>query len=183
MRQLDSVRLRALLSLGIVAGFGAVGTLAAWTDSATATAQFSAGTLDLTLNGEADDAVDLTSLTMTNMYPGSAKAAVLTVANTGSLPFAYNFATTATGNAALATALTLSVAPGGLAADGINCAGTALSLGSASLAGSSLTSARTLAPAAAEQLCIRVSLPAAADNSLQGTSTTATLTFTASQAG
>ena len=180
MRQLDSVRLRALLSLGIVGGFGAVGTLAAWSDSATATAQFSAGTLDLTLNGEADDAVDLTSLTMTNMYPGSSKAAVVSVANSGTLPFTYNFAATASGNASLGSALAVAVYPGALDADGINCVGTT-TLASGSLNGASLTTPRALASAGTEQLCIRVSLPASADNALQGTSTTAAFTFTATQ--
>lgn len=182
MRKLDSVRLRALLSLGIVAGSGAVGTLAAWSDSATATAQFSAGTIDLTVNGEVDDAVELTSLTMGNMYPGSGKAAVLTVANAGTLPFTYNFTTTAGGSAALAAALTVSVAPGGLAADGVSCAGTPLPLGSASLSGSSFSVARPLGTGVTEQLCVRVSLPASAADSVQGTTTTATFSFTATQA-
>ena len=42
-----SDRVRAVLSLGIVLGFGAVGTLAYWTDDATASgATFESGTLN-----------------------------------------------------------------------------------------------------------------------------------------
>lgn len=182
MRLHDSVRLRALLSLGIVAGFGAVGTLAAWSDDATATAQFTAGTINLTLNGDPDDAVELTSLSMSNMYPGSSKAAALTVGNDGTLPFSYNVKTTAAGNASLGSALIVAIAPGEATADGASCVGTALPAASASLSGTSLSAARPLIPKANERLCIKVTLPSTADTALQGTTTTATFTFTATQA-
>ena len=180
------VRLRALLSLGMVAGLGAVGTLAAWTDDAKATATFSAGKLDLVLNGDVDDAVDLTSLTMTNMHPGTSKDAALTVANAGTLPFTYNLKATAADNAgntsSLSAALTVAVYPGGLAADGLTCAGSTPLATFAFNGADVLNPARQLAPAGTESLCVRVSLPTSAANSLQGTGTTATFTFTASQA-
>ncbi|NKW63306.1 hypothetical protein GS937_02055 [Rhodococcus hoagii] len=45
-------RTRAVASLGIVLGLGAIGTLAAWSDTATATSGvFSTGSVSLTLNG------------------------------------------------------------------------------------------------------------------------------------
>lgn len=47
------IRTRAVLSLGMVLGLGAVGTMAAWSGSTTATSgMFSTGSIRLELNGQ-----------------------------------------------------------------------------------------------------------------------------------
>src|SRR5665811_496368 len=92
-----SDRVRAVLSLGIVLGFGSVGTLAYWTDDATASgATFSSGTIDLIVGADATDAYAFTTLGLTNMVPGNSKAATITVNNNGTAPFKYTVASAAT---------------------------------------------------------------------------------------
>lgn len=180
-----SVRIRALLAAGMVLGLGAVGTLAAWTDESTATATFSAGTLDLKLGtlpeGPFTDTVALTTLDMAAMYPGASKAGMISVSNSGTVPLAYTLAGAATGD--LGTALTVSVYEGGAATNEANtgtCSGTLLGSADLPLVGALISSARTLPAASAENLCLLVKLPATAPNTLQGTTSTATFTFTGS---
>lgn len=180
----SNIRLRALLSLGMVVGLGAVGTLAAWSDEATATATFSAGELDLTLNGDHDDAVDLTSLTMTDMYPGAQKTGIVTVSNGGTLEFEYNFAGTSDGAsdpASFGNALRVNIFA--VTADGLSCDYTArLSQVDALLDNRALLSTRgKLQPNETKKLCVEVKLPLGAPNGLQGATANVTFTFTASQ--
>ncbi|MDQ0673705.1 putative ribosomally synthesized peptide with SipW-like signal peptide [Pseudarthrobacter siccitolerans] len=188
-----SVRLRALLSAGMVLGLGAVGTLAAWTDESKATATFSAGTLDLKLKelpgGTYADSATITSLNMTDMYPGVSKAAMLQVSNSGTVPLSY----TLTGSAMaglvgqggdLGGALLVGVYSGGSASNNSattgSCTGTRIGTADVPLNTSLIATARALAPAGTEDLCLLVSLPLNAATNLQGTSTTATFTFNAS---
>lgn len=180
-----SVRIRALLAAGMVLGLGAVGTLAAWTDESTATATFSAGTLDLKLGtapeGPFTDSVALTSLDMASMYPGASKAGMISVSNSGTVPLGYTLAGTASGD--LGAALTVSVFAGGAANNSAStgsCSGTLLGIADLPLAGTLISAARTLPAASIENLCLLVKLPATAPNSLQGTTSTATFTFTGS---
>src|SRR5262245_51518747 len=87
--RLRSPRLRAALALGVVVALGSVGTLAAWTDQVTVTgATFSAGTIDLKVNGQ-DSNVSFTTMSLSNMVPGNSTAGVLTVSNSGSAPLRY----------------------------------------------------------------------------------------------
>jgi predicted ribosomally synthesized peptide with SipW-like signal peptide len=188
-----SVRIRALLSAGMILGLGAVGTLAAWTDESTATATFSAGTLDLKLKtlpgGTLADSVELTTLNMAAMHPGASKAAMIEVSNSGTVPLSYTLAGTAAPGLAglggdLGASLQVSVYSGGAAVNGAttgSCSGGAL-IGTADqpLIGTLIAPARNLAPTAVEDLCLLVKLPSNASNTLQGTSTTATFTFTGS---
>ncbi|WP_104138077.1 SipW-dependent-type signal peptide-containing protein [Arthrobacter sp. ZGTC131] len=186
------VRIRALLCIGTVLGLGAVGTLAAWTDEATATATFSAGTLALKLaavpGGTLADSVAVTSMNMTGMYPGVSRAGMVEVANSGTVPLAYLLAGTASNGAGglggdLGSALTVSIYTGGTATNnGLagTCSGTLIGTANIPLAGPLLATARPLAPATTEALCLLVALPAAAATELQGTTTTATFTFTGS---
>lgn len=180
-----SIRIRALLAAGMVFGLGAVGTLAAWTDESTATATFSAGTLDLKLGtapeGPFTDSVALTSLDMASMYPGASKAGMISVSNSGTVPLAYTLAGTATGD--LGAALTVSVFAGGAATNDAStgtCSGTLLGTADLPLTGTLISSGRSLPAAGTESLCLLVKLPATAANSLQGAATTATFTFTGS---
>lgn len=188
----SSVRLRALLAAGMVLGLGAVGTLAAWTDESTATATFTAGTLDLKLkmlpDGTLADSVAMTSLDMTTMYPGVSRAAIVQVSNSGSVPLSYTLTGSAVAGADgmggnLGTALQAGVSSGATAENTATtgqCTGGTAIAGPVSLAGQLITAPRILAPAAIENICLVVSLPSTADNTLQGTSTTATFTFNAS---
>lgn len=180
-----SVRIRALLAAGMVLGLGAVGTLAAWTDESTATATFSAGTLDLKLGtlpeGPFSDTVALTTLDMAAMYPGASKAGMVSISNSGTVPLAYTLAGTASGD--LGAALKVGVYAGGAATNEANtgtCSGTLLGSADLPLVGAIISSARTLPAASAENLCLLVKLPAIAPNTLQGTTSTATFTFTGS---
>lgn len=192
-RSQRNVRVRALLSLGLVLGLGAVGTLAAWTDNATATATFTAGSMDLKLrqvspSGTAADSVALTSLGMTTMYPGVSKAALIEVANSGTIPLGYSIAGSATPATGLGAALTVSTYAGGTATNSSTgtptgtCSGTLIGTANLPLVGTLLAApGRTLAAGATEQLCVRISLPTTADTAAQGTSTNAVLTFTGTQ--
>jgi predicted ribosomally synthesized peptide with SipW-like signal peptide len=183
-----SVRLRALLSAGMVLGLGAVGTLAAWTDESTATATFSAGTIDLKLrslpDGTLADTASLTNLSTAGMYPGMSKAGMVSVSNSGTVPLSYTLAGAGTGQ--LGSALRVNVYVGGTAmndAAGGTCSGTLLGTADASLAGTLISSARALPAASAEDLCLLVKLPTTAASTLQGVSTTATFTFSGSTVG
>ena len=180
-----SIRLKALLSLGMVLGLGAVGTLAAWTDESTATATFSAGTLDLKLGslpgGPFTDTVALTTLDMPAMYPGVSKAGMVSLSNSGTVPLAYTLSGAATGT--LGAALKVSVYAGGAASNDATtgtCSGTLLGTADVPLIGTLISSARTLPAASTESVCLLVKLPSTAANTLQGTTTTATFTFTGS---
>lgn len=172
-------RVRALLAACSVLGLGAVGTLAAWTDSSTATSgTFSTGTIDLRLGPGTTDPnpFTITALTLTNMAPGATITATLQVNNSGSLPFTYDVVGSATNAGAgvdqLGTAMTVQIYAGS------TCTGTVLNA-SAKFTFSALTAARSLASGANETLCFRATLPASADTALQGKSTVGTFVFTA----
>lgn len=187
-----SVRLRALLAAGMVLGLGAVGTLAAWTDESTATATFTAGTLDLKLkvlpDGTLADSVAMTSLDMTAMYPGVSRAAMVQASNSGSVPLSYTLTGSAVAGAVglggnLGTSLLVDVHSGATAVNTATtgqCTGGTQVGGPVSLTGPLVAAPQALAPGNTQNLCLVVSLPANAANTLQGTSTTATFTFNAS---
>jgi predicted ribosomally synthesized peptide with SipW-like signal peptide len=187
-----SIRLRAILSVGMVLGLGAVGTLAAWTDESTATATFSAGTLDLKLrtlpDGTLADSASLTTLDMTAIYPGVSKAAMVQVKNSGTIPLSYTLAVTAAAGAGglgrvLGASLLVGVYSGGTASNSSTagtCTGTRIGTADVALIWSLISVPRALASAGTEDICLLVSLPSSAANNLQGTSTTATFTFNAS---
>lgn len=95
-----SGRIRALLSLGMLVGIAQVGTLAAWTDSATVeSGSFATGTLDLRVGDEAADQLggqggtwQHSALALNDLAPGESVAARITVGNGGSIPLAYTAA-------------------------------------------------------------------------------------------
>ncbi len=94
---LSSTRVRALLSLGMVLGLGAVGTLAAWSSTVVATSgQFTTGTVDITINNS-NDPVTYASAPLTGLFPGSITSGAFTVRNVGSTYFSYSVAVTGTG--------------------------------------------------------------------------------------
>lgn len=181
-----SVPLRAILSLGLVLGFGSAGTFAYWTDQAAVTGiTFTAGVLDLEVNDDSDDNVNYTSLNIANMIPGQSVAGTIKVENTGNVPFTYTATTSASNpdGKNLAAALELKVTTGSISGSSPNatCSGSTITGPVALSSGSLVTSARSLAGSAHESLCLQVSMPSGASSSLQGSTTGVTLTFTATQ--
>jgi predicted ribosomally synthesized peptide with SipW-like signal peptide len=180
---------RLLLTLGVLGGAVWAGTFATFTDSGTATSTFTAGTVDLLVSGEGDDAYAFTSIEMSNMKPGDVMYAPLTIANNGSLSFGYSMATSATNadSKALRDQLTLGVKKVVDAATcdsaGVGYAASVTTLVSEGALSVAAVSSRTLASGASgsEVLCFRVSLPSGADDTYQGATTTATFTFSATQ--
>jgi predicted ribosomally synthesized peptide with SipW-like signal peptide len=182
-----SVRVRAALSLGVVLGFGTVGTLAAWTDDVAITgSNFTAGTLNLQVNNA--DAYATTTLGMTGMVPGNTSAEILTVRNAGTVPLKYTLTGGLTGTDAASynstAALTLNIKTGATRSGTGN---SATCTGGTSIYNAALTSTTTTAiigtgrqinASGTEALCFQVTFAANAANSLQGD--TATASFTAS---
>jgi len=175
---------RLLLTLGVLSGAVWAGTFATFTDSGTATSTFTAGTVDLLISSEADDAYAFTSLEMSNMKPGDVQYAGLTVANNGSLGFSYSMSTSAsnTDSKGLRDQLSLGIRKVTGACTAITYAAAIgsdvlfaeddLSLGA--------ISSRTL-PSGNELLCFKVELPSGTGDAYQAATTTATFTFNATQ--
>jgi predicted ribosomally synthesized peptide with SipW-like signal peptide len=179
----SSVQIRAVLSLGLVLGVGSAGTFAYWTDEATVTGlTITAGTLDLELQDDADDSVSFTSLNISTMIPGQSVAGVLKVENVGNVGFTYTAATSVS-NSTLASALDVKVTNGAVSGSSpsATCSGTQLSGTGSTLSQALVSTGRSLAASASENLCIQVSMPSGASSSLQGLSTNVTYTFTATQ--
>jgi predicted ribosomally synthesized peptide with SipW-like signal peptide len=190
-----SGKVRAVLALGTVLGLGTVATLAAFTDTVTATGSFSTGTLDLKLNDQ-DVTTALTGLTMTAAKPGDQTYALLTVRNGGTLPFNYAYTTASTAGTdpqILAAALNYGVASLGTSAFGVGtpptCSSTTFTGATTVVtpattklsAGPSTAAPRPLPAGQVEYLCVRAEVPSTADNTVQNKSVTATMTVTATQ--
>jgi predicted ribosomally synthesized peptide with SipW-like signal peptide len=189
-------RIRAALTLGAALGLGAVGTLAYWSDQATlSSGPISSGTLDLTLDGSLSGqggTYTQSTFALANMIPGESVASAVSVANGGSVTLRYTATATAAGG--LAAGLTFQVYAGGTATNtgtaaagnrAGSCTGTS-TFGPAVLTGlaqSVIATPRQLLSGAAESVCIVAALPTTANNSLQGTTATATVVFDAKQLG
>ena len=180
-----SMRLRAILTLGVFALPLGMGTLAFWTDSVSVTgATFTGGTLDLSVSG--GDPVASASLAMSTAVPGSTSAEVLTVQNVGNVPLKFSLTGGVSGGAAaeMAPYLNLSIRQGGTKSGTTCINGTEIY----NAALTTDTATNFIAPASAHQLdattgttteslCFQVTFGAGAPSSLQGSSTTATITF------
>lgn len=127
-------RVRAGLSLGVVLGLGATGTMAAWTDTATAeSGLFGAADVELTINGES---LEFAFASVEDVMPGESVAGNLVLANEGDVDLRYLMdmevegLTNAEGGAgqqrgdatSLGNNLTLTVHEG-TTADGVTCPG------------------------------------------------------------
>lgn len=186
-----SKKIRTLAALGTLTGAAWAGTFASFTDDASSAATFSAGTVDLVVGGDTDDAHHFASLSVVDMKPGDVKYAPLSVANPGSLNLSYVLegatADTTGKPAGLGAALRVAVKSVGTST---TCDAAAFTASTDSVVTSSAfsavsTTARPVAKAGSETLCFQVTFPngtAATDNPLQGAATTATLSFTATQA-
>lgn len=184
-----SGRVRALLSLGIALGFGAVGTFAFWTDDVVISGSaFTAGTLDLKVNNS--DAYATTSLSMSAMVPGNTSAELLTVKNAGTAALKYTLTGGLAGTDAAAYntagALKLTILSGATitgSGNSATCTG-----GTSVYPATALTNVTTtaiigtrrgpIAAAGTEVLCFQITFDAAAPTGLQGKTATATFTAT-----
>lgn len=178
---------RLLLCGGALSGMIWAGTFATFTDSGTAESTFTAGTVDLLVGGDVDDAYAFTAIEMDNMKPGDVVYAPLSIANAGTLGFSYTMTTAATNadSKDLAGQLTLGVKKvvdeaacdsagvGYLASLDTMTAGGALNAGA--------IASRTLTAGSSEVACFRVELPSTSDDTFQGATTVATFTFSATQ--
>jgi predicted ribosomally synthesized peptide with SipW-like signal peptide len=174
---------RLLLTLGVLFGAAWAGTFATFTDSGTATSTFTAGTVDLLISGETDDAYAFTSIEMSNMKPGDVTYAPLTIANAGSLGFGYTMAASATNadTKALRDQLQLGIRKVAATCDASNYSGSSdIAFAEGNLSAGAIAS-RSLAASGSEILCFKVQLPSGAGDSYQGATTTATFTFSATQ--
>lgn len=178
-RAIRSLPVRAILSLGVVLGFGAIGTLAYWTDSATLTGgEFKAGNLDIEL-APSQTAFE-TTFKLANMEPGNSNAAIIKVKNLGSIDFVYTTEATAPGD--LADDLRFRVVLGGT----LQGSGKAVTC---SAGGATFTLTGTpavvlashgLASLGEENICVEAKLPTGATGG-QGESTTSQFVFKAKQ--
>lgn len=183
-------RLRLFLCFGLVLGLGAVGTLAAWQDSATATSgTLTAGTIDLTLrqaSSSSDGAVGIginfafSDFTGTGLVPsGTAIAKQLTPKNSGSSNFGYQISVTGSGTLATdSSGLNVKIFASSSCTPSMVSNTGALYSGKV---GGAATTSRTLNSAATDPLCVLAWLDAATANTLQGQSGVILLSFTATQ--
>lgn len=181
----------AIASLGMVLGLGAVGTLAAWSDTASATTgQFSMASVDVKIApGGQHPTLAFTSLNKINLGKGDSTAAMLPVKNTGATNFTYTmkavpadagtFVPSAAANvpagaipsaASFASNLTVTVYAGGTS-DGTTCTGTQIGTAGSLTLGTPFNLISTGRPipatfpvtsASTDNLCIKVTLSSSA---------------------
>lgn len=183
---------RAVLSLGLVVGLGAVGTLAYWSDTATLSGGgFEAGVLDLKLSGA--DTLDLTAtFKLATMVPGESVAALVAVQNSAPSSVTFNYTATGLASGGLAPYLIFEVFLGGTHSNTTNGSGLRVGACTGTTTGTAqvLTSSASVIPAAqqltvgaSQNVCIIAKLSASAPTGSQGTSGSVVLTFTAVQLG
>ncbi len=182
-----SRKIKVVLALGTLSSAVWASTYATFTDSATSTSTFTAGTVDLTVNAEVDDVYGFTSLESSNLKPGDVKYAPLTVANVGTLSYSYSMASSSTNadTKALRDTLKLGakVVANAAACDtaGVGYAASVSTVMAEAAISSAAITSRTLAASASEVLCFKVELPSTAGDTLQSATTTTTMTFSATQ--
>lgn len=184
-----SARLRAVLGLGMVLGFGGVGTLASWSYPAPMkTGAFVTGKMDLQFDtsgaaGLSTGYDDSARLTWTGFIPGQQQAFPLTVRDVGNAAFHYT-ATIAQGSpwGYADNALFVQLYAGSVS--GTGCTGTPLTSGTVTATSSPssvIPAARGLSAGGSEPLCVVVGLSGSAANADQGKSGTLVLGFAATQ--
>jgi predicted ribosomally synthesized peptide with SipW-like signal peptide len=168
----------------MVLGLGAVGTMAAWSTSATTTSgEFTTGTIDIRLNGD-QGATTQTAYTLfaagTTIPPGGSVAVLLPVQNTGTATFDYT--AKAIGDDALGRALQLTARYSGATVVNNACSGgTAIPTAAVSLASErSIGGVRRLAATTGtEVICLQFTLPLTTTGVATGQSGSVLFTFTA----
>jgi hypothetical protein len=180
MRFPSSKRIRALLAVGPLVAVSWAAAYSAFTDNVDVTSSFSTGTVSIEANDQGGT-VAFTSLSMSAITPGTTRYASLKISNAGTLAFNYAMTAGTSGSATLASALTIGVK----VVPGATCDATAYTASSTTVyteaagLGSAAIASRALAASASEYLCFKVALPSGASNTLQGLTTDATFSFTA----
>lgn len=175
-----SARFRALLSLGMVLGLGAVGTLAAWSASTTTTSgAFTTGYVDIQL-ADSPAAYSVVFTSPTTLLPGQSISAVLPIRNVGNLPVTYT--SSFMGSGAMGLALQLKVTTDQVVKNN-TCEGTAVTGTPAAVTSTGTTfggTRGTLAPTVGtESLCLQFTLPPTASSALQGQTGSVVFSFSA----
>lgn len=159
-------RTRAVLSLGMVLGLGAVGTMAAWSDSATATTgMFSTSAIQMRIDGQRP-AASFTALNKNSMLPGNSTAGQIKVQNTGTIDYKWAVSASGSGSPELLSKLSVSVHAGG-ANDDSTCTGTTLGSASSLSDTAALVSGRALAAGEDDVVCIQVDVASTAGKAEQ----------------
>ncbi|BCN67525.1 hypothetical protein RE943_09980 [Prescottella equi] len=175
-RAMGGGRVRAALSLGIVLGLGSVGTLAAWSDSATATSNdFKTGKIDLKLGpAPGADSFTFSAFNGSGLMPGSTVQALLDVRNTGDAPFKYSMKAKATGNVSVAEQITLAVFGTS------NCSGTAITSFVVTASDQPMiTDKGTIIPNDVDTICVKATTGNSLYKSMQNQSINVIFSFTA----
>lgn len=194
-------RARAVASLGMVFGLGAVGTMAAWSDTATATTgmfETSAVNIRMTLN-DVRPTYQFAAIKQINMARGATTAGILTVKNTGSDAFNYVVGTEVANNgtatygsasaATLAQNLLVTVRKGGT----VSGSGQTATCGGGILVGTAdkplalgttagfLPTSANVAVNGTEALCVQVKVKADAPKEARMAAVSVRLNFTATK--
>lgn len=151
---------RAGLTVGIVLGAGAVGTMAAWSDSATAVSgNFSAGEVEvvnLEINGDAPVHQFLT-MNRSSVLRGQSAAGSLDVQNTGTADLTWSMSAGASGAQELTSVLTVGLYSGA-GNNGFTCSGQQIGSTLAMSSSPTLATERPLASGASEEVCVQVTV-------------------------
>lgn len=192
-----SARARALLSLGLLVGFGSIGTFASWTDTAQVdTGSITSGRMDLQFDagGAAGTgtAYGRSNITWSGLAPNERKAFNLQVNNVGNPPFTYSATVTRGTTPAwtfVGTPITVQLFTGSAVPDATypqqdSCTGQSIGTAQAVDATNKavIATARQLAAGANESICIVIGLAPGATNENQGKTGSIALDFTANQA-
>ncbi len=179
----DRRRRRGLLALlvagsALISATGATMSLALFSSAVAESANFTSGTIVLTLTPST------TLFNVTAMMPGDSVGQVLTVKNDGTGNLRYALSTTFTETKNLAHQVDVTIAP---TPNTCSNAGAAIYTGKLSgvavgnPAAGAQAGDRALAAGATEYLCITASLDILTDNTFQGAVANATFTFNAEQ--
>lgn len=180
----------AVLTVAAIAGAGGAASLALFVDQESVSGTFLSGSIVLD-----DVKIDALALTTAGLMPGDSVTDDVVIENDGSAELRYALSTSSTNadTKGLRDVLTLTVKTVDVTTPSTPCndfdgASTLYSgiLGPSTAGFGSPTAGsdagdRTLAPAAAETLCFRVTLPSGTGNAYQSASTTTTFTFDAEQ--
>ena len=167
----------ALLGLTVLSLGAGMFSLAVFTDTDASSGTFATGTIDI-------DSSPAVAFNATGMIPGDAVTAPLTISNDGTASLRYALSVAAPDTLGGALELTVKTVGTGCANwDGstVLATDTLDGAGFGDAAQGDDTGDRTLAAGANEVLCFRVSLPLAADDTVQNESSSATFTFDAEQ--
>ncbi|MBY4570882.1 hypothetical protein ACN95_12745 [Gordonia sihwensis] len=189
-------RARAIASLGMVFGLGAVGTMAAWSDTATATTgMFSTAAVDVRMDLHGDRPThQFASLAKLNLAKGATVAGMLPVNNIGGSDFDYTMkavsadsgtATYGDANAGtFAQNLKVNVYRGGSSNGTVCSGGTAIATGKALTLGTTdiITTNQRVNKNTTDNLCFQITLDSNAPNSARMSALSVKFNFAATQA-